>query len=147
MGYWHPTLNCALEVVMLRTRVNKISTLHGPGVDQGEDDHNREQEDTDREEQNQGAWMRSFVVQDQVRHHQNEARHHRDCTDHVRDPKPGLKSSLTIKRVLGGARQAASAHTILCIGRRVPGSRHGILHEGQVAGGCQITATNRPNSG
>lgn len=49
-GKWFVTLNGTLEVVLLGTGSVLVNTLHGIGVDQGEDDDDREQEHTDGKE-------------------------------------------------------------------------------------------------
>lgn len=70
------TLNGALQVVLLGAGVDKVGALDTLGVDQGEDDDDREEEDANREEQNQGTWVGALVVQDQVGEHQNKRENH-----------------------------------------------------------------------
>jgi hypothetical protein len=70
------TLNSALEVVLLSAWSVIVKALHSIRVDQGENDHCREQEHAEGKEQDQCAGMRALVWQEDVGDHEEEAKDH-----------------------------------------------------------------------
>ena len=127
------TLNSTLEVVLLGTGVDKVSALNAFGVNQREDDDNREEEDANGEEQNQRAWVGALIVEDQVGENQNKRQDHGDCTHGVRDFESSVQGALTVERILCWTRQAASVHAILSVGCGASWSVFGVRDEWSVA--------------